>query len=110
MRAFRCALLLLTFSAAQSCAAVQSDACEGISRDEAVKMALEAREDLLFGTGANPRDATFRTAPITDVKLADGGYAAKVTFTDRNGRTITTLIHTDCYIGWTSRDPERPAA
>lgn len=102
MRAFRCALLLLAFSAAQSCAAGQSDACEGISHDGAVRMASEAREDRLFGTGANPRDASFKTAPITDVKLAEGGYAATVTFTDPNGRTITALIHTDCYIGWTS--------
>jgi len=72
-------------------------------------MALDAREDLLFGDGANPRESSFVNTPVTDVKLADGGYAAKVTFTDSSGRTITTLIHTDCYIGWTSSGPEWPS-
>ena len=101
--------MLLASAAAQSCGVVQSDACEGISHDEAVRLALEAREDLLFGVGANPRNASFATAPITSVELGEG-YAAKVTFTDLKGRTKTTLIHKDCYIGWTGHDPERTPA
>ena len=70
-------------------------------------MSLQARDELVSGTGANPRNASFAAAPITEVELGAQaeGYAAKVTFTDFNGRTIKTLIDTDCYIGWTGSDP-----
>lgn len=105
MKTVRCIVLFLASAAVQSCGAVPSNSCEGITHEEAVRTALEAREDLVFGVGANPRVASFATAPITEVKLAAGGYAAQVTFTDSSGRTITTLIHTDCYIGWTGSDP-----
>lgn len=107
MKTVRCVVLFLASAAVQSCGAVHSNACEGISHEEAVRTALKAREDLVFGVGANPREASFATAPITEVELAAQaeGYGAKVTFTDPNGRTMTTLIHTDCYIGWTGNDP-----
>ena len=105
MSTVRGIVLFLAFAAVQSCGAVPSNSCEGISHEEAVRTALEAREDLVFGGGANPREASFATAPITEVKLAGEGFAAKVTFTDASGRTMTTLIHTDCYIGWTGNDP-----
>lgn len=105
MKPGRCIVLFLASVAVQSCGAIPSNSCEGIAHEVAVRKALEARQDLVFGSGANPRFASFATAPITEVRLAADGYAAKVTFTDSSGRTMTTLIHTDCYIGWTASDP-----
>jgi hypothetical protein len=49
--------------------------------------------------------ANFASDEVVEVRTKAEGYAAKVAFKGRDGRTLEALVEDDCYIGWT----ERPA-
>lgn len=84
--------------------AESEDRCAGLSRDQAVSMAIEAKRGML-GRSTEAYRANHASEAVASVALDPqaGGYSAKVEFRGLDGSSLVTLIEPDCYIGWTGR-------
>ena len=81
--------------------------CETLSRDQALEMAAAQKVGMLRRS-THEYAANFESSEAAFVELNDGGYAAKVGFRGRDGRTLIALLEADCYIGWTAREAGAP--
>ena len=90
---------LLIWDVAQS-----EDRCGGLSREQAVSMATEAKRGML-GRSTEAYRTNYASDAVASVALHPqaGGYSAKVAFRGLDGSSLITLIEPDCYIGWTGR-------
>ena len=80
------------------------DRCAGLSREQAVSMATEAKRGML-DRSTQDYSANYASEAVASVELhpSAGGYSAKVEFRGLDGSSLVTLIEPDCYIGWTGR-------
>ena len=80
------------------------DRCAGLSREQAVSMATEAKRHML-GRSTETYRANHASDAVASVALQPqaGGYSARVEFRGLDGSSLVTLIEPDCYIGWTGR-------
>ena len=80
--------------------------CDPLSRAEALRMAADEKSGMLRRS-ADDYAANFASSAPAFVRIGaeTNGYAANVGFEGRDGRILIALIHADCIIGWTQRDP-----
>lgn len=99
MRTF--AFLVLT-SAFVLSACAPSAQCHGVSRQEAIEIAKDRKQDMLHRSRESER-TNFTGAAVRFAKISaeTNGYAANVAFKGRDGRTLIALIDDDCRVGWT---------
>lgn len=77
--------------------------CDGLSRSQALQLALEQKRGML-GRSVRAERENF-ASDVAEIVENDGGYVAKVSFRGKDGRTLVAPIEADCYVGWTLRDP-----
>ena len=87
------------------CAASETR-CAGLSREEAVAMAIDARRSMLARSTPRYR-AGHSSERVVSVALhpSANGYSARVEFPGPGGGSLVALIAPDCHIGWTGRGP-----
>jgi hypothetical protein len=83
-----------------------SNECSAITAEEAVSMADAAKRHML--SRSRPSDQqNFATSSAWVDALNDGrGFGAQVAYRGQDGTTMVALIHEDCYVGWTKREPD----
>ncbi|MFO6447424.1 hypothetical protein ACLBKU_09805 [Erythrobacter sp. NE805] len=91
-------VLLLSFGIA---CAPSSDAtmCKGWSNSQYIDLARKQKKGML-SRSVKAEETNFASDEAT---VADDptGYAAKVSFQGKDGRSLIALIDEDCYVGWT---------
>jgi hypothetical protein len=78
-----------------------STKCKGLSRSQAVELAIEQKRGMLSRSVQSYRDNF--AADVADVDEENTGYVAKVGFKGKDGKTLVALIEEDCSVGWTKR-------
>jgi hypothetical protein len=95
------AILSLALLGVSSCAQPVSDACSAITREQAIRIADDARRGFL-SRSTRAVQANYAASAARIAAMNDGrGYGAQVSYTGKDGQTLTALIHEGCYVGWT---------
>ncbi len=85
-----------------SCAQTPSNECAAIDREQAIRIADTAKQSML-SRSTSAVENNFEASSAHVLSMNDGGFAAEVAYSGRDGKTLIALIHDDCYVGWTSR-------
>lgn len=88
---------------ASACSIGNATACKGISRREAIELAI-AQKHRMLGRSAEAVRRNF--AGDATIPTENNGFAATVGFKGKDGRTLVALIYDDCYVGWTDDEPQ----
>lgn len=98
--------VIASAAVASACSPIAlSTECKGISQSQAVALAIKQKRGMLGRSVQSYRDNF--AADDADVARDSTGYVAKVGFKGKDGTILVALIDEDCYVGWTSTDPNQ---
>lgn len=88
------------------CAKPPSNECAAITREQAISLADAAKRHMLSRSVPSVQQ-NFAASSAWVEALNDGrGFGAQVAYRGKDGTTRIALIHEDCYVGWTERQPD----
>jgi hypothetical protein len=99
-------IVIASVGALHGCAQPPSNECAAITHEEAVSVADVAKQHMLSRSRLSVQQ-NFATSSAWVDALNDGrGFGAQVAYRGKDGTTLVALIHEDCYVGWTEREPD----